>query len=444
MQILFHKNSATEASITIQMEASDYRDRVSKRVKEHSEKAKIKGFRSGSVPEAVIQKMYGRSILMDEVNSLFAESLAQYLKEYEIQILGAPIPVLEKIEVIDWEHQRDFELEYLVGIVPPFTCELSKDIRVTAHKISHVTEQMVDALVAQLRQVHGKVELVDKSTDVDVIYGELHYPTQDFRVRTRVTIEKLPDEARKMFTNLHPKDKVSLDVKQALPEIVKLPGVPEKVSEAMLKLGGTVTFAVERIHRLSLAAVDQGLFDKILNQGVANSTQDFREKLKIRLLKHKQQEADAYLNQSIQTTLLKRAAIVLPEDFIKYWLQGENEVTEAQVAMYDAQYAKQLRWLLLVRELGKTHNIQVTHEEVVDEIRHYIQVSFEGDATAQQLSEVDVLQMIQDFTQKDNGEHYNKMYDSVYMHKVLNFIKGEIAITTQEINSEEFDKLVSK
>lgn len=427
----------------MQMEASDYRARVSKRVKEYSKKAKIKGFRPGSIPEAVIRQMYGRSILMEEVNDLFVASLTQYLQEQEIQIVGAPIPVHERLEAVDWERQHDFEFEYLVGIVPPFTCELSKDIQVTAYKIGHVTEQAVDALVAELRQIHGQLVVVDESADSDIISGELHYPAQDFRVSTQVAVEKLSDEVRKIFTNLHPQDKISLDVKQMLPEIAKLPGVTEKLNETMRRLGGTITFTVEEIYGVSPAAVEQGLFDKILGQGVVSSEKDFREKLKIRLSNYKQEEADAYLNQSIQAILIERAAIVLPENFMKYWLQGKDKMPEEQEAMHEEYYARDIRWLLLIKALSKAHNIQVTYEEIIDEIRLHLQASFEGNAAEEQPSEEHMLQMIQDFMRKNNGENSRKLYERAHMYKLINAIKEKITITTQQVSDKEFDNLVS-
>jgi trigger factor len=442
VKISFHKKNATKASIIIKIEETDYQARVAKKIKEYGKKASIKGFRPGNVPSALLQQMYGRSILVEEVNAMLTESLAQYLKENAIHALGEPVPVREKIEAIDWEHQRDFEIEYMIGMAGEFAYELSKDIVVTAYKISHVAEQTVDDLVEQLRRTYGKVEVVTKSATDDVIYGELRYPAQNFKTQTEIAIGEVAEKVREIFTDLSPKDEITFDVQQIFEKVAKLPGVTEKMYETMLRLGGPATFTVERIHRLSPAVVEREFFDKVLRQEAASSEQDFKQKLQARILQNKQQEADFFLEQSIQATLLKKAAIALPDDFLKGWLQEKNgTVPKEQIEMYYQQYAKELQWHLLVAALSKEHGLQVTHEEIADEVQHRLQAAFDSREVVQQLSENNMAQLIQNFLQKNHGENYSKVHESLHARKLINLIKDQIKIVTQEVSVEEFNNL---
>jgi trigger factor len=442
VKISFHKKNATEASILIKIEEADYQARVAKRIKEYGKKASIKGFRPGNVPSALLQQMYGRSILMEEVNAMLTESLAQYLKENAIHVLGEPMPVREKIEAIDWEHQRDFELEYRIGMAGEFACELSKDIVVTAYKISHVAEQTVDDLVEQLRKTYGRVEVVTKSATDDVIHGALRYPAQNFKTQTEISVGAVAEKARKIFTDLSPKDEITFDVQQVFEKAAKFPGVTAKMYETMLRLGGSATLTVEKIHRLSPAVVEQEFFDKVLRPEVASSEQDFKQKLQVRILQNKQQEADFFLEQSIQAILLKKTAMALPDDFLKDWLQEKNNtVPKEQIEMYYQQYAKELQWHLLVAVLSKEHSLQVTHEEVADEVQHRLQATFNSTEVVEQLPENNMAQLIQNFLQKNHGKNYRKVHESVHARKLINFIKDQIKMVTQEVSVEEFDNL---
>ena len=442
MQISFHKKNPTEASITIKMQKADYQARVAKRIKAYSKKTSLKGFRPGSVPASLIQQMYGRSILMDEVNKLLSEALVQYLQENEVPVLGEPMPVLDKMEALDWAHQQDFEFEYTIGMAGEFTCELSKQLQVTEYKITSVAKQTVHDLVAQLRKTHGKLEVVAKSAAHDVIHGELHYPAQDFKVPTKITVEEVAKEGRAVFIALSPKDKITFDVKHVLQKDTKLPGVTDKMHEAMLSLGGQAVFTVEQIHRLSPAALEQALFDKVLGQAMAQSEQDFREKLQARLMQNKQQEADSHLARSIQTALLKEAAIALPDDFLKRWLQKKsNKVPEEQIEAYYQQYAKELQWALLIEKLTKEHNLQVTREEVVEEVQQRFQAALGSSEVPQQLPAQNIAQLTQNFLEENNGKNYRQMYENVQARKLINFVKDQITIVTQEVSAEEFDKL---
>jgi trigger factor len=442
MQISLHKKNTTEASVIIKIEEIDYQARVAKRVKEHGKKSNIKGFRPGNVPDALIQQMYGRSILIEEVNALITESLAQYLQENEIHALGEPMPVLEKTASIDWEHQRDFELEYMIGMAGPFSCNFAEDIAVTAYKPSHIAEKTVDDLVAQLRKTYGKAEQVMKSATGDVIHGELCYPAQNFKTRTKITVGEAVEEVHKIFIDLLPKDEITFDVKQVFEGIAKLPGVTEEMYATMLRLGGPAQFTVEKIHRLSPAVVEQAFFDKVLGQEVANSEQDFKQKLQAKILHTKQHEADLLLERSIKATLLKKAAIALPDNFLKGWLQEQNKtVPKEQIDMYYQQYAEELRWHLLVLALSKEHSLQVTHEEIVAEVQHRLQATFDSGEGVRQLPEDKMAQLIQNFLQEDNGENYRRVHESVHMRKLINLIKDQIKIVMKEVSVEEFNNL---
>jgi trigger factor len=441
VQILFHKTNPTEASIIIKVEEADYQARVVKRIEEYRKKATIKGFRPGNVPGTLIQQMYGRSILIEEVNTLLSESLAQYLKDNEIHALGEPMPVPEKIETIDWEHQRDFELEYIVGMPGAFSCELSKKINVTAYKISHVAAKTVDDLIEQLYKTYGKTEVVSKSTADDVIHGALRYPAQNFKTQTKISIGEVAENMRNIFVDLSPKDNITFEVKQVFEEAAPLLGVTKEMYETMLQLGGSVEFTVEQIHRHSPAVLGQDFFDKVLGPEVTKSEQEFREKLQTRLLQRKQKEADLFLEQSIQAILLKETAIALPDNFLRGQLQEKNNtVPKEQIAMYYPQYAKELQWSLLLAALSKKHSLQVTHEEVVDEVRHQLQATVDSEV-AQQLLEKDMAQLIQKFLQENNGKNYNQVYERVHVRKCIDFIKDQITILTREISVEELDKL---
>ena len=436
MKISFHQKTPTEASIAIKVEAADYQPSVAKSIKAYSKKANIKGFRPGSVPTSLIQQMYGRSIRIDEVNKLLNEALVKYLQEKEIRVLGTPMPVLDKLEAIDWEHQQDFEFEYSIGMAGEFTCALSKQLKVTGYKITGVAKETVKDLVEKLRKTHGTAAVVAKSTAHDVVYGELHYPAQDFRVQTKIDVDKVGPKALALFVDLGPEDKITFDVAHVLQEDTKLPGVTAQVHEAMRRLGGQAEFTVEQVRRSTPAALTQAFFDKVLGQGIASTEQDFIEKLRTGLMQHKQQEADYRLEKAIQAALLKEAAIVLPDDFLRRWLQErDKEVSKEQVAAYYQQYATELRWSILMEKLSKAHKLQVTHEEVVEVVQQRFQATSNTEEAAQ-----NVAQLTQKFLKENNGQHYKQMYETLQAHKFLNFVKDQITIATQEVSAEEFDK----
>src|SRR5882724_381352 len=135
MNIILDKASATDGLIKITLTESDYQPKVEEKVKEYSRKANIKGFRAGKVPSGVIKKMFGKSILVEEVNHMVSHGISDYIRENKLRILGDPIPNEDKARTIDWDSQKDFEFEFQIGMVDDFPVELSNKVKVASHPI---------------------------------------------------------------------------------------------------------------------------------------------------------------------------------------------------------------------------------------------------------------------------------------------------------------------
>src|SRR6188508_1227997 len=120
LNITLDKQSATDGLIKIQLNATDYQPKVDEKLKDYARKANIKGFRQGKVPTGVIKKMFGKSILVEEINHLLSHKLQDYIKENDLKILGEPLPDQEKARSIDWETQKNFEFDYEIGMVEDF------------------------------------------------------------------------------------------------------------------------------------------------------------------------------------------------------------------------------------------------------------------------------------------------------------------------------------
>ena len=64
------------ATIKIQLDKDDYATRVSDALKDYQKRAVIDGFRKGKTPFGIIKKMYGKAVLIEEINKLIGESLS--------------------------------------------------------------------------------------------------------------------------------------------------------------------------------------------------------------------------------------------------------------------------------------------------------------------------------------------------------------------------------
>ena len=87
----------------MKLEKADYQPQVDKSLKNIRQKAQVPGFRPGMVPMSLVKKMYGKSVIADEVNKLLSEKVYAYIKDNNINILGEPMPNEEKQPDIDFD-----------------------------------------------------------------------------------------------------------------------------------------------------------------------------------------------------------------------------------------------------------------------------------------------------------------------------------------------------
>ena len=89
MNVSLQNIDKVSALLTVKLEKQDYQEKVEKSLKTFRQKANKPGFRPGMVPMGLIKKQYGKAILAEEVNKLLQEKVYDYLRENNVNILGA-------------------------------------------------------------------------------------------------------------------------------------------------------------------------------------------------------------------------------------------------------------------------------------------------------------------------------------------------------------------
>ena len=162
MNVSLEKQDDLNAIITIQITKADYEEKLNTQFKEYRKKAKIPGFRPGTVPIGMVKQMIGKSVLFEEVNKLTSTGLYDYLKEHNIDILGQPMTSLSKESETDFDNYGDFTFHFDLGLAPAFDLQVSTKDKLTRYEIE-VDKDEVATEVKNLRRNYGKLENVDKS-----------------------------------------------------------------------------------------------------------------------------------------------------------------------------------------------------------------------------------------------------------------------------------------
>ncbi len=163
MKITKESTGSLTALLKIEIGPADYAVTVEKQIADYKRKANIPGFRPGHIPTGLIKKMYGRAILADEVNKLISDSLISYIRDEKIDILGNPLPNMEKNMAIDFETQDSFEFYFDLGLAPVYTIPVDQDLQIENYVIT-VDDGMVDKYIEDTRKRFGKPVLPSAET----------------------------------------------------------------------------------------------------------------------------------------------------------------------------------------------------------------------------------------------------------------------------------------
>src|SRR5688572_19030829 len=162
--------------------------------------------------------MFGKSILVDEINQLLSHKLSDYIKDNKIKILGDPLPNQEKAKGIDWETQKDFEFEYQIGMLEDFTYEVNSKVKVKHYPIE-VDQKVIDETLTDLKKRFGKVNYPEISEAEDSLYGTLAEKDGDFkRDYAFLTVDQIEKKEQKKFIGLKKDDEVEFEVSKLFSE----------------------------------------------------------------------------------------------------------------------------------------------------------------------------------------------------------------------------------
>jgi trigger factor len=442
LEIKLDKKSNTEGLIKIKLTEGDYQPHVEEKVKDYARKANIKGFRPGKVPTGVIKRMFGKSILVDEINHLLSHKLSDYIKDNNIKILGDPLPNHEAAQHIDWDSQKDFEFEYQIGMVDDFKYELSDKVKIKSYPIE-IDDATIDETIDDLKKRFGKVSYPESSEDGDNLSGDLQEKAGGFKKEfAYIAIEQVDKKEQPKFIGIKKDDQIEFDIDKVFSDKTKKTQLLGLAEDEAAGIKGTFVFKVTTISRIEPAAISQELFDRVFGKDAVTNEADFINKVKDTVGENYKRESEHFLEHSIEDYLVNHTKISLPEDFLRSWLKnsGGGKVTDDVLEKEFDAYKRSLIWDLVKNRIAEDHKITVETEEVRNKAKDLITAQFGGQAFAEQIQ--DKLDGIADnYLSNENGQNFTKLFHSIRNEKILNLIKQHIAISEKPVSVEEFKKI---
>jgi len=447
MNITQEKIDDLNAVLNIKINQEDYQARVEKAIKDQAKKAKLSGFRPGMVPAAHIKKMYGKSILVDEINHLLSDSLNNYIAENQLEVLGQPLPKPDAEKQFNWDFNEDYEFDYEMGLAPDFTLGFSA-ADVVPQYVVKIDDETLKARIKNIRRSYGKMTNPDVSADDDVLYAELKQLSPDGSVfeggitnTASVRLDQVVDEeVKSSLTGLKKDDVVTFDINKAFNnDAAKIAALLKIDEETAADLKSNFSLTVKNVNRLEESDLNQEFFDKVFGTDVVHDEDEFKSKIKEEQEAMMQQDAERKLQDELYEFSLHKINLTLPDGFLKRWLKATNEkLSEEELEEGYDDFAKNLKWTLIENKVIKDNNIEIKYEEVFQAAKQHLDAQFRM-YSPQALDEEQLGQYTVQFLQ--NKDNSNKIFEEVKALKVFDYLKSVVTLDKKEVDNNQFKKL---
>ena len=442
MNISRENIDALNANVKINIVKADYEEKVEKKLREYKRTANIKGFRPGHVPSQMIKKLYGTSVLVDEINKIVSESLSDFIKNEKIDILGDPMPKNDE-HSFDPEKSEEFNFTFELGLAPEFELALSKKLKLTRYQIEPDAKMIADYVDNYTRR-HGQFIIAEKSEEKDLLKGTL--VSEDGAVKNEdatLSIDIVKAEKLKMeFTGKKAGDTVTFDIRKAFPNDYEIAGLVHKQKDEVKDVNGMFTLTVREVSRFVPADNDKALWDKVYGENTVNSPEEFEAKVVNEIKEYFGRETDYKLRTDARDTVLKKTPFDLPDEFLKKWLLKANEKTTAEEIEkeYD-HFREDLRWQLIKNKIAKENEVKITDEEILAEAKAFTRSQF-AQYGLYYATDEQITSFAQDMLKKEDDSH--RIAEKVLDTRVLDIIIDALKVDDKTVSIEEFNKLFEK
>jgi trigger factor len=442
MNVTRENIDALNATVRINIVKADYEEKVDRKLRDYKRTATIKGFRPGHVPFQMIKKMYGTTVLVDEINTLVSQSLSDYIKTENLDILGDPIPKHED-HSFDPEKSEEFSFAFELGLAPEFELSLSKKMKLTRYLIEPDAKMIAD-YVGNYARRNGEFVKTDKSEEKDMLKGSIS--SADGSITNddaSLSVDLVKDETiKKEFIGKAEGDTITFDIRTAFPNDYEIAGLLRKQKDEVKEINGLFTITIKEVSRFMPAENDQELWNKVYGEGTVSSVEEFEAKVTEEIRQYFSRETEYKLRTDARDMLLQKVSFDLPEEFLKRWLLRVNEKTTAEDIEKDwDHFRNDLRWQLLKNRVAKDNELKITDEEILAEAKEFTRAQFTQYGLYYATDE-QITSFAKDMLKKE--EEARRIAEKVLDTRVLDIVIDAMKVDDKKVSAEEFNKLFEK
>lgn len=449
MNVTLDRIDNVNGVITLSIEEKDYQEKVKKELKQIGMKHPLPGFRPGHVPASLLQKKYGKDVLVEVVNREIYDNLVNYIQENKLNILGEPI--ISNAEEVNFDTMKDFSFKFEVGFAPEVSLKLDNTVTVPYYNIE-VDQNMVDQQNEMLCKRFGKQVKGEQVDATALVKGSMVELDENGAVKENgLNVEstivapqyfKSEDEKAK-FADKKLGDEIVFNpwatCEGNLGELSSMMNVDRE--QADIKSDFKLT--VNEILVNQPAELNQELFDAVFGKDSCKNEEEYFAKLKEMIAGQLVNDSNFRFTVDAEKVLREQVgALELPTEFLKKWLvRQDNKYTAENIDEEFTKMVPQLEWQLIKEQAAKQLDVKVNDEDLLADAKRI---------AYQQFAQYGMTNIPEDMIEKyakdilENKEYRSQIVQQSVDNKLYAEIKNAVKLDEKTVNVEEFNALFAE
>ena len=410
--------------IIIKIEGKEWEDALDKAFKKLNAKTKIDGFRPGKAPKNVFLKHYGVSSLFMEASENCAELAYNKMLDEAKNLEMAARPILD-IKSID---EKYIEYKFTLTLTPEVKLGNYKNLDVKKEKVT-VTKKEIDEAIEHMKEHYKENSVKDgaiENKNIAIIDFE------GFKDGVAFEGGKGENYSLEIGSNtfIPGFEEQLIGMKAGEEKEINVTFPEEYHSEDLKGQNATFKVKVNEVKEVKIPELNKEFFEDLGMEGI-----DSKEKLEAQVKENIKASKDSKAEDAYIDALLEKIAestsIDIPdtmindetdrmveqfkehigmqgislEQFYKYTNSNEETLKEE----YKKEALKRVKYRLIINEIIKEENIEVTEEEIENEIEELAKK----------------YNMTKEEVKKQYGENLDYIKYDLEVKKVFSIIKGE-------------------
>ena len=372
---------------------SNYKKEVDKYYQKLGREVKVPGFRKGKVPASLLEKQFGPDVKKEVLSNLISNELNKAIAEKDLRAIGQP-HLLE----VNAEEGTDISVSASVEVLPSIDIKDYSSIEMEI-KIPRITDGEVDQTIEAFRQRKAKtVEIIDRSVqEKDLIKIDFTSMLGDKPFEGGAVQDQIIQVGGGQLIEGLDKGMIGMeigdnrDIKVQVPEDYHNKEIAGKEVDFNIILKG--------IQVQELPKLNDEFARELDTEKKYENLEDMKAKIRIELEDYERKEALKATKKKFAERLTEQNPVDLPEGLIKEQVKfmsdqankkqekeakhdhghdhdhhHDEEVTPELISKYKEPAVKALQEELILDQLSRNLELEVTPEELEQELQNMAQL----------------------------------------------------------------------